>query len=265
MQYLEYLWRAPSMPSWEKAFLAGECNEVQARFWNTKPVEELYDKVNDPWEINNLADDPAYANRLSEMRQACLAKGKAIRDAGYIPEADRSIRAGETPIYDYMRSEALPYEEIVEAAVLASTGNPENLDRLIEMLKNDDSAIRYWAAQGLLQLGDKSAAALPQVGLAAFDESWNVSVLCAEMLYRSGMKTRAVKAINRVLACDKMMARTFALNSIDHMDGSKVEFLDGCTTVLANYEKPGYEYDVRVANGLLLKWGEDPKDFGITF
>jgi N-sulfoglucosamine sulfohydrolase len=265
MQHLEYLWRAPSMPSWEKAFLAGECNEVQARFWKTKPVEELYDKVNDPWEINNLADDPAYANRLAEMRQACLAKGKAIRDAGYIPEADRSIRAGETTIYDYMRSEALPYEEIVGAAELASTGNPENLDRLIEMLKNDDSAIRYWAAQGLLQLGDNAAAALPQVGLAAFDESWNVSVLCAEILYRAGMKARAIKAFSRVLACDKMMARTFALNSIDHMDGSKEEFVDGCSTVLANYEKPGYEYDVRVTNGLLLKWGEDPKDFGITF
>ena len=265
MQHLEYLWRAPSMQSWENAYLAGECNEVQARFWKTKPVEELYDKKNDPWEVNNLADKPEYASRLAEMRQACLARGIAIRDAGFIPEADRNIRAGKTPIYDYMRSEALPYEEIVEAAVIASSGNPENLDRLIELLKNDDSAIRYWAAQGLLQLGDKAASAMPEVGVAAFDESWNVSVLCAEILYRSGVKARAVKAFSRVLACDQMMARTFALNSIDHMEGSKEEFLDGCTTVLANYEKPGYEYDVRVTNGLLLKWGEDPKDFGITF
>jgi N-sulfoglucosamine sulfohydrolase len=265
MQHLEYLWRAPSMPSWEKAFREGVCNEVQGRFWKTKPVEELYDTENDPWEINNLANDPAYAERLAEMRQACLVKGKEIRDAGFIPEADRSIRAGESPIYDYMRGETLPYKEILEAAVLASSGNPDNLGKLTEMLKNKDSAIRYWAAQGLLQLGDRAAAALPEVGVAAFDESWNVSVLCAEILYCSGMKARAVKAFSRVLSSDQIMARTFALNSIDHMNGSKEEFLDGCTTVLENYDKPGYEYDVRVTKRLLMKWGENPKDFRIAF
>ena len=84
-------------------------------------------------------------------------KGLEIRDAGFIPEADRNIRAGETPIYDYMRSETLPYEEIMNAAFMASEANPENLETLIEMLGNDDSAIRYWAAQGLLLLGEKSS------------------------------------------------------------------------------------------------------------
>ena len=58
-QHINYLWQAPSMRSWEQAFLAGECNEVQSAFWKTKPSEELYDTENDPWEVNNLAADPA--------------------------------------------------------------------------------------------------------------------------------------------------------------------------------------------------------------
>lgn len=265
MQHLEYLWRAPSMASWERAYLAGECNEVQARFWKTKPVEELYDTEKDPWEVNNLAGDPAYADRLAEMRTACLEKGASMRDAGYIPEVDRLLRSGDMAIYDYMRSEGLPYEEIMQAAVCASEGKLENLEKLTKMLQNDDSAIRYWGAQGLLQLDNEAAAALPQVGIAAFDESWNVSVLCAEMLYRSGMKARAVKALNRVLASDQIMARTFALNSIDHVDGTKEEFMDGCALVLKYYEKPGYEYDVRVVAGLIQKWGLNPADYGITY
>ena len=58
------------MRSWEEAFKAGECNEVQSRLWNSKPVEELYDTENDPWEVNNLAGDPAYSERLASMREA---------------------------------------------------------------------------------------------------------------------------------------------------------------------------------------------------
>jgi N-sulfoglucosamine sulfohydrolase len=57
-QHLEYLWRAPSIRSWEQAYLAGQCNEIQSAFWQPKPVEELYDTQNDPWEINNLACRP---------------------------------------------------------------------------------------------------------------------------------------------------------------------------------------------------------------
>lgn len=42
-QYIEYLWNAPSMKSWDSAYKTGQLNEVQSRFFNTKPVEELFD------------------------------------------------------------------------------------------------------------------------------------------------------------------------------------------------------------------------------
>ena len=32
-QHLDYLWRAPSIRSWEQAYLNGECNETQSIFW----------------------------------------------------------------------------------------------------------------------------------------------------------------------------------------------------------------------------------------
>ena len=263
LQHLDYLWRAPSMQSWEKAYLAGECNEVQARFWNTKPVEELYDTENDPWEVNNLADDPVYADRLSKMRLACLDKAKSIRDAGFIPETDRNIRAGDTPIYDYMRSELLPYDEILGAAFIASLKRPENLDKLKAMLNNDDSAVRYWGIQGLLMLGEGAQGALPDIEKAAFDDSWNVSVLAGEILYRMGKKEEAIEAYKRVLDCDYVFIRTLALGSIENIGGTADEFLESCMAVAAKYEKLEYQYDARALMGLLLKWEIDPATLDI--
>ncbi len=258
MQQLEYLWKAPSMASWEREFLAGNCNEVQARFFNSKPVEELYDTETDPWELNNLAGDPEYADRLSKMRKASLDIAVSMNDAGFIPETDRIIRAGEVPIYDYMRSKEVPYQEILDAAFIASQKKTANLDRLQLMLENDDSAIRYWGIYGLLLLGEDASPALPEIGEAAFDESWNVSVVGAEILYRQGMKARSIEAFQRLLNCDQDMIRTMALASIDNIGGTAEEFLDICKSIPGNYERPGNQYDVRAYKGLVIKWGIDP-------
>ena len=253
------------MRSWEEAFKSGRCNEVQTRWWKPKPVEELYDTENDPWEVNNLADDPAYAERLVAMRNACLEKGRSIMDAGFIPEADRIIRTGDIPAYDYMRSGMVPYEEIVDAAVGASEANPENLEILIGWLDHDDSAIRFWAAQGLLLLGEAVRPYLDEIHMAASDLSWNVSVTGAEILYLLGEKESAKEAYYRVLMGDSPMARTHALTSIDQVEGTPEEFLEGCITVLGNYERLGREYDTRAVKWLLEKWKVDPAELQVDF
>ena len=263
MQQLEYLWKAPSMASWEREYLAGNCNEIQSRFFNTKPVEELFDTENDPWELNNLANDPAHTERLVSMRKACLEKAISMRDAGFIPETDRMIRAGDTPIYDYMRSEAVPYEEILEAAIIASSKNPGNLNILKAMLKHDDSAIRYWGIQGLLLLGEDARPALPEIEKATLDKSWDVSVLGAEILYRMGQREEAIKAYQRVLDCDYYLMRTVALGSIDNIGGSAEEFLDICKVVPGKYERRNNQYDIRAFQSLLKKWDIDPATLGI--
>lgn len=255
LQHLQYLWRAPSMRSWERAYLAGECNEVQARYWNTKPVEELFDTENDPWEVNNLATDPAYTGQLNKMRKAMVDKSKEIRDAGFIPEAERIVRTADMPAYDYMRSGELPFEEIQQAAFIASEANPENLEKLATMLEDNDSAIRYWGVQGMLILGKNAVSHLDRVKKAAFDSSWNVRIVAAELLYTLGEKELAREALLSVLACDQPMARTCALNCIDVIGGEPKEFLQACQDVLSSYEVIDRQYDVRVIQWLFEKWG----------
>lgn len=67
----------------------GKLNEIQMQWLrSSKPVEELFDTDNDPHEINNLAGDPAYAEKLSELRAECERWIEEIGDMGLIPEEE---------------------------------------------------------------------------------------------------------------------------------------------------------------------------------
>lgn len=67
----------------------GKLNDVQ-KLWfrKTKPLEELYDTKNDPYEFNNLAADTKYADKLSELKTALASWMKMTNDKGFIPEKE---------------------------------------------------------------------------------------------------------------------------------------------------------------------------------
>jgi arylsulfatase A-like enzyme len=265
-QHLEYLWKAPSVGSWEKAYLNGECNETQSIFWNTKPVEELYDTENDPWEINNLANNPDYKEVLERMRAANKTWVTRIYDTGFIPEADRVDRAGETPMYDYMRSGEVNIEEIMDAAEIATLGRVENIETLKTYLNSNESALRYWGATGFLILGDNAKPAVDELKLALDDKSASVVSVVAEALYNLGEKEIAKKALLEVLENPNEMARCYAMNVIDCIGDSSAEIKHGVVEVVKNAEKLSREqYDLRAAKWLFEKWGLNPVDYNITW
>ncbi len=258
-QHLEYLWKAPSIGSWEKAFLNGECNETQSAFWKTKPVEELYDTENDPWEVNNLAADLNYVDVLERMRAANKDWVTKIYDAGFIPEADRVDRAGEMPVYDYMRSGKVNIDEIMNAAEIATLGEISNIETLKGFLKSDDSAVRYWGATGLLILDDEAKPAIEELKAATSDESANVVAVAAEALYNLGEKEIAKNALLSVLKNPNEMARCHALNVIDCIGEKSPEMVEGVAEMVKNAEKLSREqYDLRGAKWLFDKWNLDP-------
>lgn len=265
-QHLEYLWLAPSIASWEKAYLNGECNEIQSVFWKSKPVEELYDTENDPWEINNLAGNQDYKEVLERMRAANKAWLTKIYDTGFIPEADRVDRVGETPVYDYMRSGKINFREIMEAAEIATLGKVENIETLKTYLQSDESAIRYWGATGLLILGENAKPAIEELKLVLEDKSASVVSVAAEALYYMGESEIAKKALLKVLENPNEMARCFAMNVIDCIGENSDEIKQGVVKVVKNAEKLSREqYDLRSAKWLFQKWGLNPIDYDITW
>jgi N-sulfoglucosamine sulfohydrolase len=265
-QHLDYLWRAPSIRSWEQAYLNGECNETQSIFWNAKPVEELYDTENDPWEVNNLADDPNYREVLERMRKANREWVSRIKDTGFIPEAERVDRAEGKSMYDYMRSSTIDLESIIDAAETATLGRAENLELLQSFLGNEESAIRYWGATGLLILGEKAEPAKDNLLAALKDESGNVVTVAAEALYNLGEKEAARKALLSVLENPNAFARCHALNAIDCIEEKSPELVEGVVAMIKRSPEMSRDrYDLRSAKWLMEKWELNPEDYDLTF
>ncbi|MGC9353278.1 MAG: hypothetical protein ACP5D9_05535, partial [Mariniphaga sp.] len=221
---------------------------------------------NDPWEVNNLANDPAYADVLERMRIANREWMSRIKDTGFIPEADRVERAGETPMYDYMRNGNIDLESIIDAAETATLGKAENLPVLQSYLKSDESAIRYWGATGLLILGEKAAPAKDNLLAALKDKSANVVTVAAEALYNLGEQEAAKKALLSVLEEPNEFARAHALNAIDCIEEKSPEMIDGVVTMIkTSSEMTRNRYDLRAARWLVEKWKLNPEDYNFDF
>lgn len=215
-QHLGYLWNAPSMRSWEDEYLKGNCNEIQSRFFRTKPVEELYDTEKDPWEVNNLADDPAYRVVLLRMRNENSRWMKQTIDAGFIPEGLKEAISGRTTIYDYMRSGVQSIDELITVSDLANFSTAKDIPTLSKYLASTDDIIRYWAACGLLQIGDKAKKAVPVLQKTLSDPSADVAITAAEALYLMGFKTESRQTILKHLNDPEIMVQLHALNVIDN-------------------------------------------------
>jgi hypothetical protein len=82
---------------------AGRANAVQAAFFApTKPAEELYDSLADPWEIHDLAADPALAGVLADHRRALDDWSQRFDTLGGIAETEL-LRRGTIMPYEPQR------------------------------------------------------------------------------------------------------------------------------------------------------------------
>lgn len=69
-QNIVYRLQIPMMKKMMELKEASKLSAAQTKWFKTKPVEELYDTENDPYQFNNLAANPAYKNKLKELKEA---------------------------------------------------------------------------------------------------------------------------------------------------------------------------------------------------
>ena len=92
-QYIGYMELMPTMQEMRRLNKAGELVGPQKLYFlPEKPEEELYDTVVDPHEINNLAAEPEYRQRLFLMRKILAEHMEQTKDLGLVPEEELNER-----------------------------------------------------------------------------------------------------------------------------------------------------------------------------
>ncbi|MGC9329378.1 MAG: HEAT repeat domain-containing protein, partial [Candidatus Hinthialibacter sp.] len=223
-QHIDYMFQTPTTQVWKKMYDEGKLQPPQTYFWETKPPEELYDLQNDPDEVNNLADSPQHREILEKMRQAHKDWVFRIRDVGFLPEGEIHARSqGSTPYQMGHDESAYPLKKIFAAADTASSLNMDAIPDLQKALEDDDGAVRYWAALGILMReADGLKAAHNDMKRALHDKSPYVRIAAAEALgkYGSGEDAaQAVQTLMELVDVEKTNAYVAiaALNAIDEL------------------------------------------------
>lgn len=85
---ISYRKQIPMMDDFLLLEKEGELNEIQQNWFEVKAKEELYDCIEDPFNVNNLAADPQYADVLREMQSALLNHLQDSPDLGQMPESE---------------------------------------------------------------------------------------------------------------------------------------------------------------------------------
>lgn len=217
-QYLNYLWRAPTMQVWEEEYRAGNLNEIQSQFFETKPAEELYLISEDPYSVYNLAADPAYQEDLHRLREANSEWIREINDLGFIPEGILDDIRGERPLFDAVREDNVPMNEIIETAETASYQPENNLGELASRMNHSEPSVRFWAAMGLAISGDSASEYASELLERRDDPSGTVQVAIAEALLAAGETSAAMELIEETLADRDGHVKLRALNLIETPD-----------------------------------------------
>jgi arylsulfatase A-like enzyme len=83
----------PCVLRMKELYKENKLNEVQARFMSDeRPAEELYDLNNDPFEIVNLANDPAYSDVLNQYKTILEQWVEKTNDKGQYPENEEGLK-----------------------------------------------------------------------------------------------------------------------------------------------------------------------------
>ena len=250
-QRVAYQFETPTTRVWNGLFIAGKTNDAQSIFWRVpKAVEELYDLKSDRDEVHNLAQSPDHRTILERLRNAQREHVLKVRDVCFLPEREIHMRSeGSTP-YDLARDTAkYPLERIVAAAEFSSRLDPADAPELITLLRDKDSAIRYWGALGLLMRGADIVSSNSAVLRAALlDESPSVRIVAAQALgmYCEGeQRAISLKTLADLASpeANGVMTAMPALAAIEALGDLAEPLHEGISKLNPNGPSPDARYD----------------------
>jgi N-sulfoglucosamine sulfohydrolase len=165
----------PSWTAWQAAAREGKLKRYHHDLWQTpQPVELLFDLQADPWEIDNLAADTKYSERLVTMRERLRKQMIETYDTGVVPEGMWKELTPGGNIHAAVRAPGFDHAGLVNLAFDATTSGEALSDSIRLALSSKVPAARYWAATACLIRGKSAASALDDLERLSSDPSESV-------------------------------------------------------------------------------------------
>jgi uncharacterized sulfatase len=227
-QFADYGQSIASLRAWQDLQAQGKLHGTPARFYQVpKPIEELYDMQVDPLQTNNLAASATHQKQLRKLRGECVEWMKRTGDLGLLSEYELWQRAKNSTPYEIAKDpKANPLNELLDAAWTANQLDAAQIPKLLKLLQQRDSCLRWWGVSGLAALGAKAEPALVEARVALKDESPDVRIAAAEVLANLGHDDEALPLLRAELKQDNEFIRLAALNVLDRMGRRALPALD---------------------------------------
>ena len=229
MPYLPYIQsgfifsdRKESFRSLRKLRRENRWHEQAEKLWKPKPVEELYDLLKDPFELNNLAEDTSYREIKKKLHRQMHDWILASRDVGFLAEPEYMIRSeGATPYEMAQDTQLYDLPRVLQAAELVGKANA---DVIAPYVQDEDSGVRFWAAMALLTLGDNSEISTRALQKLLQDPSPSVQIIAAEALCKLDHEQMALPVLKRWVLDERPWLALQAARSIQ-LVGKKAQSL----------------------------------------
>lgn len=207
-----YRYRMLAFAEWRDLYRQGRLSGPQLKFFQAKPVEELYDVEADPHEVNNLAGDPQHAEVLKELRSRLQKRMKSLPDLSFYPES-HLISVMDNPVAFGQKHKA-EIAELIDIADLALLPAGEAIPGLRVALRSENTWKRYWGAMACSALGNRVAGLADDVKPLLKDTSLIVRVRAAEFLGLIDQIDPQPALVDVVNSTANAVEATEALNSI---------------------------------------------------
>ncbi|MFR9566577.1 MAG: sulfatase [Rikenellaceae bacterium] len=191
---------------------AGALNDLQSQFFRPKRAELLYDLSQDPYELENLADDSSLQSVRDDLREEMDRWMVESLDIGLLPEFYWIREAGAATVAYTKRSSS----RIVDYLKIANLQIARyNEPKIREALVSQDPIKRYWGVIVCSSFGREAAALLPIIRqISKSDVEPTNRVRAAEYLALCGYDSPQKVMCEALYSVSDPVEATLILNSM---------------------------------------------------
>ncbi|MGB7394756.1 MAG: hypothetical protein WA913_10210 [Pricia sp.] len=179
------------------------------------------------------------------MRQQLDEQIFESRDIHFLPEYELGNISKKGTPYEYRMDEnKYPFKAIYEAASLSGKRGKKIIEQQIELLKNKDSIVRYWAITGLRCQDKTSLKSNKKMLMKAMEDPYpQVSISASAILWQHFKENGAEDTLKQYCLDDNMDLALMAINSLLYIE-EKMTFVP---TIEKVRQKENLNYNVKAA------------------